>query len=653
MAMARKVGLGIDTGGTFTDAVLLDLDSNGIIAKGKSPTTYDDLAEGISSAIDLVLQQGGIEPSTIKMVGISTTLATNSLLQGKGGEVGLVGIGWKPDPEWSFGVKHQRFIKGGYDSIGRQSEPMDPQELERAILEVSEDVDALVVSGLFSVCNGWQEIQAAEEMRRLTRLPIIMGQSFTAELGIFERTVTAVLNSKLLNVIADFLDSVERSLEAREIKARMFVLKGDGGLMSLETAREKPVEMVLSGPAASLMGGKALAGMEDCLVIDMGGTSTDIAYLDEGFPRLNVEGAVVGQWRTRVKGIDIWTCGLGGDSLVRLDKREGLLIGPERVLPLAMASARYPGFRDKIAHEGELQLYLTLKHERGKLTDKERRIYEFIEKNGPSTYYDVIKGVENEYVVLQETLESMKSRGFLLKTGLTPTDTLHYLGRYEAGDKEAANFGIRFWAEKAGESPDELAMQIMQMMVTRVGEEVIKKAIMDAGAFPNDGQAFQRLLRAASGHGSIEGLGFRMDLGRPIVGIGAPAIDFIKPLEKRLASPVMVPEGHEVGNAVGAVSSYVSETFMVQVTSYGDKYVVLAPMSSPSQYSHFEEAMSSARSYGNRVVRERLARDNLEDLKVRVEVLEKKFPDGYGKEMKFVNWVDLRFTAMGRPKLPE
>ncbi len=102
------------------------------------------------------------------------------------------------------------------------------------------------------------------------------------------------------------------------------------------------------------------------------------------------------------------------------------------------------------------------------------------------------------------------------------------------------------------------------MMVTRVGEEVIKKAIMDAGAFPNDGQAFQRLLRAASGHGSIEGLGFRMDLGRPIIGIGAPAIDFIKPLEKRLSSPVIVPEGHEVGNAVGAVSSYVSETFIVQ-----------------------------------------------------------------------------------------
>ncbi len=131
MAMARKVGLGIDTGGTFTDAVLLDLNNNGIIAKGKSPTTYDDLAEGISSAIDLVLQQSEMEPSAIKMVGISTTLATNSLLQGKGGEVGLVGIGWKPDPEWSFGVKHQRFIKGGYDSIGRQSEPMDPQELEQ------------------------------------------------------------------------------------------------------------------------------------------------------------------------------------------------------------------------------------------------------------------------------------------------------------------------------------------------------------------------------------------------------------------------------------------------------------------------------------------------------------------------------------------
>jgi hypothetical protein len=256
-------------------------------------------------------------------------------------------------------------------------------------------------------------------------------------------------------------------------------------------------------------------------------------------------------------------------------------------------------------------------------------------------------------VVLQDTLESMKSRGFLLKTGLTPTDALHHLGRYQAGDKEASDIGVQHWAERAGEGPGELAQQIVDLMVTRVGEEIIRKALTDHGASPSDDSGFKALLRAASGHGSVPGMGFRMDLGRPIIGIGAPAMDFIKPLEKRLASPIIIPEGHEVGNAVGAVSSYVSETFMVQVSSYGDKFLVFAPMSSPSQYSHLEEALSSARSYGTRVVKERLARDDLEDVQVRVDVLEKKFPDGYGKEMKFLNWVDLRFTAMGKPKLPD
>ena len=128
----------------------------------------------------------------------------------------------------------------------------------------------------------------------------------TAELGIYERTVTAVLNAKLLPIIRDFLRSVEKALSVRDIDAAVYVFKGDGGLMSLDVAKDMPVETILSGPAASLMGGKALAGVESCVVVDIGGTSTDIAYLDDGFPRLRKEGAMVGNWRTRVQAIDIW-----------------------------------------------------------------------------------------------------------------------------------------------------------------------------------------------------------------------------------------------------------------------------------------------------------------------------------------------------------
>ncbi|MFA5314129.1 MAG: hydantoinase/oxoprolinase N-terminal domain-containing protein, partial [Methanomassiliicoccales archaeon] len=116
--MAVKLGLGIDNGGTYTDVVIVELDTRRIISKAKSPTTYDDLSVGILSAVDAALAGCSIDRSDIKLVGISTTLATNSILQGKGGHVGLIGMGWKPDPEWNLPYNKSRFIKGGCDWVG-------------------------------------------------------------------------------------------------------------------------------------------------------------------------------------------------------------------------------------------------------------------------------------------------------------------------------------------------------------------------------------------------------------------------------------------------------------------------------------------------------------------------------------------------------
>src|SRR5665647_1425616 len=140
-----NLGLGIDTGGTFTDAAIVDLDTLKLVAKAKSPTTYEDLSVGIIRAIDQVIRSPDVDITDIKMVGLSTTLATNSLLQGKGGEVGLIGIGWKPEPDWTLGCKRSRFIRGGADSIGRIAEVMDEAELDLAIEEVREGVDACLL----------------------------------------------------------------------------------------------------------------------------------------------------------------------------------------------------------------------------------------------------------------------------------------------------------------------------------------------------------------------------------------------------------------------------------------------------------------------------------------------------------------------------
>jgi hypothetical protein len=192
---------------------------------------------------------------------------------------------------------------------------------------------------------------------------------------------------------------------------------------------------------------------------------------------------------------------------------------------------------------------------------------------------------------------------------------------------------------------------LADLVVTRVGEEIVKKGLVDAGGDLPEGKGFDMLLRASAGHGDLGGVLIRARPDRLIVGIGAPAEEFIKPLESRMDCKVVVPEGHEVGNAVGAVCSQVTESIMVQVFLRDDKYLVFSPLSSPSQYSQLGDALASARSSAERYVRDKITGPSVEDVKVRVEVFEKRFSDGYGQESRFVNWVDVRATATAKPKL--
>ena len=149
--------------------------------------------------------------------------------------------------------------------------------------------------------------------------------------------------------------------------------------------------------------------------------------------------------------------------------------------------------------------------------------------------------------------------------------------------------GRMFW------TADELVPLLIDLVVTRVGEELIKKGLVDAGGDLPEGKGFGMLLRASAGCGDLGGVSIRARPDRTIVGIGAPATEFIKPLEARMDCVVIVPEGHEVGNAVGAVCSLVTESVMVQVFLRDDKYLVFSPLSSPLQYSHLGEALASAR----------------------------------------------------------
>ncbi len=644
------LGLGIDTGGTFTDAAIVDMDTKKVLGKAKSPTTYEDLGKGVLNAIRAALASSGIRADEISMVGISTTLATNSVLQGRGGRVGLIGIGWTPDPEWMLGCQRSTFIAGGFDSYGKILHVMEAEEVAVAVRSMANDVDAFAVSGLFSVSNPGQEEEVRAVIESLSGKPTVLGHTLTTELGIMERTVTAVLNARLLPIITDFLHGVKKALELEGFHGRVLVFKGDGGLMDISTAMLRPVETVLSGPAASLMGASALSGLPDCLAIDVGGTSTDIAFLDEGFPRLSAEGAVVGQWRTRVKAVDMWTCALGGDSHVRLDKKDGMIVGPERVVPLSVACARFDGLLERAKLGPEVNYYFAVR-DSPMLKGDERKVMDHLLSAGPRSFFETMDGAKDALFV-NDSLLSLKSKGLVLMTGITPTDAMQVLHLHEAGNAEAAAFAISFLGEKMDLPLEKMAETILGDVTDRMAEEIARKAVTDAGGDLPAGKGFSLLLRSAATAGTLGGMRLQAKLDRPIIGIGAPADILVSPLEKRMDCRVVIPEGHEVGNAVGAVCSMISESVAVKVYPRGDDgFLVYPPSSEPFHYAYLDQAKSAARSTAERYATDRVRANGAEDIKVRTMVREVRFSDGYGKEMKFINWVEVKSTASGRPKL--
>ena len=315
--------LGIDTGGTYTDAVLYEEQSGRVVAAVKALTTRHDLAVGIHGAAKSVLEGSGVAPAAIALVSLSTTLATNALVEGQGGRVGLILVGFDEASASRAGIADALRgdpcvrIAGGHDAAGRACEALDLPALDRAISEFGDSVAAFAVAGMFSVRNPEHEIAVRDRLRERTGLPVTCGHELSSRLDGPRRAMTCVLNARLVPIVQRLLDAADRSFDALGVSAPMMVVRGDGALVGAEVARLKPVETILSGPAASLVGASHLTGERDALVSDIGGTTTDYALLVDGRPRIDSDGASVGGFRTMVEAVAMRTVGLGGDSEVR------------------------------------------------------------------------------------------------------------------------------------------------------------------------------------------------------------------------------------------------------------------------------------------------------------------------------------------------
>lgn len=338
--------LGIDVGGTFTDAVVLA--GSKVVAQAKRATTHEDVLTGVLAALDAVL--AGIAVCELTRVVISSTIVTNALTEGKLPAAFLAVItGPGMNVEGHLPVKPY-YLTGYVDHRGKITAPID-WEQHRDLLK-RKGSGACAVSGKFSVRNPQLEFQAEYELKKCGYNKIFLGSELSGELNFIRRSNSAYFAAQVYALFARFCQRIEQALAERGIIAPVHILKADGGTLPLKAALEQPVEAIFTGPAASVLGIEALAAPAvNSISLDVGGTTTDIAFWENGVPLMAKRGASINGYPAAVRAFHMRSVGIGGDS--KIHKREaGYSVGPEREGPAAAVGGKAATLSDALIVSG-------------------------------------------------------------------------------------------------------------------------------------------------------------------------------------------------------------------------------------------------------------------------------------------------------------
>ena len=675
------IALGIDTGGTYTDAVLVDHNSGEVLAGAKSLTTRRDLSIGIGKAVKAVFADNGqaVSPADVDLVALSTTLATNAIVEGQGSPVCLLLIGYDEELIRTHGFERDLvtqdvfYIRGGHNGMGDEVEPLDEAAARAAILARQDHVEAFAVSGFFSVRNPSHELRVKALVEELTQQPngifrpVTCGHELSTRLNSVRRATTVTLNARLIPLLQELMTTVHETLEGLGLSAPLMVVKGDGSLVRAEWAMQRPIETILSGPAASVVGAWHLARRGDVWVVDMGGTTTDIAALVDGRPRVNPEGAQVAQWRTMVEAVDVHTVGLGGDSQVQVNGKapahDWLKIGPRRVVPLSLLAEQSPEVVSELRlqlREGQKdefagQFVLANRKPTHRLPEDDRELLAQL-ATGPQSLIWLANEVVRHRFLVGRQIERLRAQRLVLQSGFTPTDALHVLGRFGDSDSgETSRLGAELLAKKAGLSPEEFCQRVVSAVSDRVATELVSKVLSDEATLPNwerEPAAVALLSRALNGSDG-SGLDCRLTLKRPVVAIGAPVEAYFPRTSAQLNTELVIPDHAGVANAVGAVAGGVVQQFRVLIHSLDSLESVLRAHL-PNEVQDFHD-LEVGVAYAEKVVTEYLAErtrqagaDHVE-VKMHREDQIAPIAAQWGGEIYL--GTQLTFTAVGRPSL--
>lgn len=342
--------LGIDVGGTYTDAVLLQQYS--VYAQAKVPTTHENVLVGILSALDKVLGPEGTEalPEAIERVVISSTIVTNALTEAKLTPVFLaVMTGPGMNTTGKFPVEPY-YLSGAMDHRGKLTAKID--WTKHTDIGKYKGHGPMAVSGKFAIRDPQLEHMTAHELMKLGYSKAFLGSELSGELNFIRRTNSAYFAAQTYELFKSFAKSVEEAMAKRNIAAPVHVLKADGGTIPLFSAMETPVETLFTGPAASVLGIEALAAPEvNSISLDVGGTTTDIAFWEKGLPLMSRRGAMLNGYATAVRAFHMRSVGIGGDSKI-VRKEGGYQVGPERIGKAMALGGAEPTLSDALITAG-------------------------------------------------------------------------------------------------------------------------------------------------------------------------------------------------------------------------------------------------------------------------------------------------------------
>ena len=663
--------LGVDTGGTYTDAVILDEAADQVVASAKALTSRPDLSVGVGAAIDAAISEAAVDPKSIAMVSLSTTLATNALVEGQGGRVALVAIGFDDGDLNRAGLAEAMRgdpvirLAGGHNHAGGEVAPLDIDLIrQEASAAVDDGVTGFAVAAAFATRNPAHEIAARDLIREVTGKPVSCSHDLSRALGGPKRALTAVLNARLIGMIDRLITACEGHLLKCGIDARLMVVRGDGALVSAEVAREKPIETILSGPAASIAGASWLSGETDALVSDIGGTTTDICLLRDGRPKIDPEGARVGPFRTMVEAVAMRTWGLGGDSEVHTKEglSGGLFLGPRRLMPISLAATQFPDLIHATLDRGLAQdmpppdgglFAIPLWDEFPVGLDKREALVAERLAGGPLRLGHAVQSrMENP------ALGRLVGRGLVMLSGVTPSDASHVLGLVSAWDVEAAEKALTLFSRRrtgGGEriAPDAptLARQIIDQLTSQTVDCLLQAGFAEDYLEWNDPVALSQHALTKAGLDHHNGImRMHMSLGVPVVGLGASAATYYGAVGTRLGTKMILPAHGGVANAIGAVVGQVRMQATGTVTSAGEGAFAVHLTEGPKVFADRDEALSALEQQLRSEAEAAVRASGVEEIRVSVssEISEIEIEN----RTMFIE-ATLRVEASGRPRIAE